>query len=129
MKLSVQVGPYLLTIGFEPFDFVRIKSCGAWALFFGIGSLGYWPWTHGFRIRLGDWTESQALAEGKYTIELCLPGGPGKGIEGVITSDNDLTAARNLYRHAAVANPGRVVLLCEGECILARSDRADTTPD
>jgi hypothetical protein len=73
MKLSVQVGPYLLTIGFEPFDFVRIKSCGAWALFFGIGSLGYWPWTHGFRIRLGDWTESQALAEGKYTIELCLP--------------------------------------------------------
>jgi hypothetical protein len=98
-------------------------------LFFGIGSLGYWPWTHGFRIRLGDWTESQALAEGKYTIELCLPGGPGKGIEGVITSDDDLTAARNLYRHAAVANPGRVVLLCEGECILARSDRADTTPD
>jgi hypothetical protein len=33
----------------------------------------------------------------KYSIELCLPGGPGVGIEGVIASADDLTAARALY--------------------------------
>jgi hypothetical protein len=37
------------------------------------------------------------MIEGKYTIELCTPGGPYNGIEGVIASDDDLAIARKLY--------------------------------
>jgi hypothetical protein len=51
------------------------------------------------------------------------PGGPDAGIEGIIASDDNLTTARNLYRAAAADNPGRVVLLCQGDRIVARSDR------
>jgi hypothetical protein len=32
---------------------------------------------------------------GKYTVELCSPGGPDVGIEGVIASHDDLMTARN----------------------------------
>jgi hypothetical protein len=53
---------------------------------------------------------SAEVTEGKYTIELCRPGGPGAGIEGAIASDDDLTTARALAR------------------ILARSDRPETMP-
>jgi hypothetical protein len=48
--------------------------------------------------------------EGKYTIELCQPGGVRIGVEGIIASADDLTTARKLYRAAAHSNPGRVVL-------------------
>jgi hypothetical protein len=66
------------------------------------------------------------MTEGKYTIELCAPGGPYEGgIEGVIASDDDLTTARKLYRLAAAADPERVILLCDGGRILARSDQPD----
>lgn len=67
---------------------------------------------------------------GKYSIELCRAGGPDAGIEGVITSEDDLTKARALYiyRLASARNPDRVVLLCDRARILARSDRPDSRP-
>jgi hypothetical protein len=64
-----------------------------------------------------------SAAEGKYTIELCVEGGPGAGIEGVIASDDDLTKARALYRRAVAR------LLADRARILARSDQADTMPE
>jgi hypothetical protein len=48
------------------------------------------------------------------------------GVEGIVASDDDLTTARKLYRAAADANPGRVVILCAGGRILARSDEPDS---
>ena len=71
---------------------------------------------------------SAEVTEGKYTIELCRPGGPGAGIEGAIASDDDLTTARPLYRRAVESNPDRVVLLADRARILARSDRPETMP-
>jgi hypothetical protein len=47
------------------------------------------------------------------------------GVEDVIASDDNLTQARELYWHFVAANPGRVVLLCDRACVLARSDRLD----
>ena len=69
------------------------------------------------------------MAEEKCTIELCPPGGGRAGVEGIIASDDDLTTARKLYRAAAEANPGRMVILCQGREILARSDRPDDMPE
>jgi hypothetical protein len=68
------------------------------------------------------------VTEGKYTIELCRPGGIRDGVEGAIVSDDDLTAARALYRQAVASNPGHVVPLCGRARVLARSDRLDTMP-
>jgi hypothetical protein len=52
------------------------------------------------------------MSEGKYTIELCLPGGVRAGAEGVIASDDDLTTAQKLYRAAAADNPGTSIWWC-----------------
>jgi hypothetical protein len=54
--------------------------------------------------------------------------GPDAAIEGVITSEDDLTKARALYRLAIAHNPDRVILLRDRARILARSDRPDTMP-
>ncbi len=63
------------------------------------------------------------MTEGKYTIELCSPGGPYAGIEGVIASADNLC---RLYWSAAASNPERVVILCGGGRILAHSDQSDS---
>jgi hypothetical protein len=68
------------------------------------------------------------MSEGKYTVELCRHGGPYHGIDGVIASHDDLSAARKLYRRAVASNPDRVVILCDGGRILARSDQPDSMP-
>ncbi len=68
------------------------------------------------------------MSAARYTIELCRPGGPYAGIEGVIASDDNLSAARRLYRSAAAANLERVVILRDGGGILARSDQPDSMP-
>jgi hypothetical protein len=68
------------------------------------------------------------MSEGKYSIELCRPGGPYVGVEGVIASDDDLATARKLYRLGVAADPERVILLCDGGRILARSDERDVMP-
>ncbi|MGC2075080.1 MAG: hypothetical protein WA728_03410, partial [Xanthobacteraceae bacterium] len=62
---------------------------------------------------------------GKYTIELCRPGGEGAGIERVFERQDDLTIARKLYRTISKEYPDRVVMLCDGASVLARSDRPD----
>jgi hypothetical protein len=62
---------------------------------------------------------------GRYLIELCRAGGFMAGAEDVITSDDNLTQANELYWHFVAANPGRVVLLCDRVCVLARSYRPD----
>jgi hypothetical protein len=60
---------------------------------------------------------------GKYTIELCRPGGEDTGIERVFERQDDLAIARKLYRTIATEYPGRVVMLCDRARVLARSDR------
>jgi hypothetical protein len=50
---------------------------------------------------------------GKYTIELCRPGGEDTGIERVFERQDDLAIARKLYRTIATEYPGRVVMLCD----------------
>jgi hypothetical protein len=67
--------------------------------------------------------------DGKYTIELCRPGGEGAGIERVFERQDDLIIARNLYLTIAKEYPDRVVMLCDRARVLARSDRPDTMPD
>ena len=57
-----------------------------------------------------------------------MPKPVGAGIEGVIASDDDVTAARALYRRAVEGNPDRIVLLADRARILARSDRPETMP-
>ena len=53
---------------------------------------------------------------GRYSIELCRTGGFAAGVEDVITSDDNLTQANELYWHFVAVNPGRVVLLCDRAC-------------
>jgi len=66
--------------------------------------------------------------DGKYTIELCRPGGEGAGIERVFERQDDLALARKLYRTIATEYPDRVVMLCDRAHVLARSDRPETMP-
>jgi hypothetical protein len=65
------------------------------------------------------------MSEGRYTVEFYPPSGP----ESVIASDDDLATASALYRRAAANNPDRIVILCDGGRILARSDWPDTMPE
>jgi hypothetical protein len=60
---------------------------------------------------------------GKYTVELCRPGGEDTGIERVFERQDDLAIAHKLYRTIAAEFPGRVVMLCDRARVLARSDR------
>jgi hypothetical protein len=66
--------------------------------------------------------------DGKYTIELCRPGGEDAGIERVFERQDDLAIARKLYRTIAMEYPGRVVMLCDRARVLARSDQPETMP-
>jgi hypothetical protein len=68
------------------------------------------------------------MQAGRYSIELCRQGGFGAGVEDVITSDDDSTQANELYWDVVVANPGRVVLLCDRALVLARSDQLEAMP-
>jgi hypothetical protein len=71
---------------------------------------------------------SADVTGGKYTIELCRPGGFHAGIEGTIAGEDNLGVARELYKDAIANNPDRVVLLCDRARVLARSDRPETMP-
>ena len=57
--------------------------------------------------------------DGKYTIELCRPGGEGAGIERVFERQDDLTIARKLYRTIAKEHPDRVVMSKAFSCFNA----------
>jgi hypothetical protein len=50
---------------------------------------------------------------GKYTIELCRPGGEDAGIERVFERQDDLAIARKLYTILANKHPDRLIMLCD----------------
>jgi hypothetical protein len=57
----------------------------------------------------------------KYSIELFKPS--GDGIEAILDRHADLKTARSIYRNCVEKYPGRLVMLCYGAQVLARSDR------
>jgi hypothetical protein len=65
---------------------------------------------------------------GRYSIELYREGGEGAGVERVLVQHHSLAISRALYQAAVENNPERLVILCDSSRILARSDRAETTP-
>ena len=62
---------------------------------------------------------------GKYTVELCRPGGEDAGIERVFERQDDLAIARKLYAILANKYPDRLIMLCDRTRVLARSDQPD----
>jgi hypothetical protein len=60
----------------------------------------------------------------RYSIELFKPG--GDGIEAVLDRHADLKTARSIYRKCVEKYPGRLIMLCDGAQVLARSDRPET---
>jgi hypothetical protein len=60
----------------------------------------------------------------KYSIELFKVGGEGAGIEEVLDRHADLKVARSIYRDRVEQYPGRLIMLCDGARILARSESA-----
>jgi hypothetical protein len=61
----------------------------------------------------------------KYSIELFKVGGEGAGIEEVLDRHADVKVARSIYRDRVERYPGRLIMLCDGARILARSDRPE----
>jgi hypothetical protein len=70
-----------------------------------------------------------SCVEGKYSIELFRDGGEGAGIEKILVRHDSLTAARALYKVAALNCSERLIMLCDRARILARSDRPETMPE
>ena len=64
----------------------------------------------------------------KYSIELFKLGGEGAGIEEILDRHADFKTARSIYRTSVEQYPGRLVMLCDGTRLLARSDRPETVP-
>ena len=62
-------------------------------------------------------------SEGKYSVELYRDGGEDSGIEAIIVREDHLQVARLLYAVAISEHPSRLVMLCDGTSVLARSDR------
>jgi hypothetical protein len=62
----------------------------------------------------------------RYSIELFKPG--GEAIEEILDRHADLKTARSIYRNCVEKYPGRLVMLCYGAQIIARSDRPDAKP-
>jgi hypothetical protein len=62
----------------------------------------------------------------RYSIELFKPG--GDGIEAVLDRHADLKTALSIYRDRVAQYPGRLIMLCDGAQVLARSDRPETMP-
>ena len=61
----------------------------------------------------------------KYSIELFKPGGEGTGIEEILDRHADLNTARSIYRTCIEQYPGRLIMLCDGTRVLARSDQPE----
>jgi hypothetical protein len=62
----------------------------------------------------------------RYSIELFKRG--GDGIEEVLERHANLKAALSIYRARVEQYPGRLIMLCDGAQVLARSDRPDAKP-
>ena len=61
----------------------------------------------------------------RYSIELFKQG--GEGIEQVLGRHADVRGARAIHQVSVNRYPGRLVMLCDGARVLARSDRPDAT--
>jgi hypothetical protein len=59
----------------------------------------------------------------KYSIELFKPG--GDGIEAILDRHADLKTALSIYRDRVARYSGRLIMLCDGAQVLARSDRPE----
>jgi hypothetical protein len=59
----------------------------------------------------------------RYSVELFKRG--TDGIEQVLGRHIDIQAARSMYRTSIEQYPGRLLMLCDGNRVLARSDRPD----
>ena len=57
----------------------------------------------------------------RYSIELFKQG--GEGIEQVIDRHADIKVARSIYQTSVKRYPGRLIMLCDGARVLARSVR------
>ena len=57
----------------------------------------------------------------RYSIELFKPG--GEGIEEILDRHANLKAAVSIYRARVEQYPGRLIMLCDGAQVLARSDQ------
>ena len=64
----------------------------------------------------------------RYSIELFKLGGEGAGIEEILDRHADLQIARSIYRTCVEQYPCRLIMLCDGTRVLARSDRPETVP-
>ena len=62
---------------------------------------------------------------GKYSIELFKLGGEGAGIEEILDWRADLKVVRSIFRTCVEQYPGRLIMLCDGARVLARSDRPE----
>jgi hypothetical protein len=59
----------------------------------------------------------------KYSIK---PGAEDAGIEEILDRHVDLKVARSIYRASVEKYPRRLIMLCDGAQVLARSDRPET---
>jgi hypothetical protein len=53
-------------------------------------------------------------------------GGEGAGIEEILNRHADLKTARSIYQTCVEQYPRRLIMLCDGTRVLARSDRRET---
>ena len=63
---------------------------------------------------------------GKYTIEICHPGGEYAGIDKEFGHTNDPNVTLKVCSLLTGKYPDRIVMLCERGRVLACSDRPDT---
>ena len=61
----------------------------------------------------------------RYSIELFKQG--EEGIEQVLGRHADVRGARAIYQISVKQYPDRLIMLCDGARVLARSDRPDAT--
>ena len=62
----------------------------------------------------------------RYSIELFKES--GEGIEQILDRHADIQVARSIYQTSVKRYPGRLIMLCDGARVLARSDRPDARP-
>jgi hypothetical protein len=62
----------------------------------------------------------------KYSIELFKQDGERAGIEEILNRHADLKTAQSIYRTCVEQYPGRLIMLCDGTRVLARSDHPET---
>jgi hypothetical protein len=55
-------------------------------------------------------------------------GGESAGIVEILDRHTDLKTARSIYRTCVEQYPGRLIMLCDGTRVLARSDRPEKMP-